>query len=87
MQAKWLIKLVNCRIFYFTLNVSTYYLGIMFHIQKKLWSLVMPLLVYFVSPELGPNPVTGGCLLDQGDLHGLIRVLKSRQLESVSVTR
>ena len=56
----------------------------MLHVKKKLWSLIQPLLVNLVSPELGPDPVTGGGLLDQRDLHRLIRVLKGWQLESVS---
>ena len=55
----------------------------MFHIEKKLWGLVEPLLVYLVSSELGPDPVTGGGLLDKRDLHGLIRVFKGWQLESI----
>ena len=57
----------------------------MFHIEKKLWRLVEPLLIYLVSSELGPDPVTCGGLLDQRDLHGLIRVIKGWQLESVGI--
>ena len=58
----------------------------MFHIEKKLWRLVEPLLVNLVSSELGPDPMTGGGLFDQRDLHGLIRVFKGWQLESVEIT-
>ena len=53
----------------------------MFHVKKELWWLIETLLVYFVSPELGSDAVTGRRLLHQRHLDTLIWVVKGWQLE------